>query len=337
MSNQTSSLEPSHFPVMLNDVLKIFSPISEEKKFIDCTFGAGGYSKEILKLSKTYVQAIDRDKKAISFANKLKKKFPERFKFFQIKFSKIDTISEDNVDAVIFDLGLSSIQLDDLDRGFSFKSNKKLNMTMGLNTFSALEAINNLGESDLKSVIKILGDEKEASKIAKNIVKFRNIKKISNTEDLVKIIERSKKKNYTNKINPCTKTFQAIRIFVNKETTELINGIINATKKLKPGGKILVISFHSIEDRIVKYFFTNYSKNKSRPSRYFPENKLKDDALFEVYKNKVLRPSKKEIEQNNRSRSAKLRYAIRSNNKFNYPDDLIKKFKKYLDLEAINV
>tara|TARA_B100001093_G_scaffold506127_1_gene564545 strand:+ start:544 stop:1554 length:1011 start_codon:yes stop_codon:yes gene_type:complete len=336
MNNQTSSLESSHLPVMLDEVLKVSSPLKGEK-FIDCTFGGGGYTKEILKFSKTFVQAIDRDKKALVIAKEFKKKFPLRFEFYQLKFSQVEQISIDSVDTVVFDLGLSSIQLDDLDRGFSFKSNKKLNMAMGLNEFSALEAINNLSETDLKLIIKILGDEKEASKIAKNIVKQRNLKKIINTAELVKIIEKSKKINYSKKINPCTKTFQALRIFVNKEITELINGIINATKKLKPGGKILVVSFHSIEDRIIKYFFTNFSKNKSRPSRYLPEAKDTEIALFEKYKNKVLRPSKKEIFQNSRSRSAKLRFAIRSRNKFEYPNGLIKRFKNYLDLESINV
>ena len=336
MNNQTSSLEFSHFPVMLNEVLKISSPSTKEK-FIDCTFGGGGYSKEILKFSGTNVLAIDRDKKVLAEAKNIEKKYPKRFKFHQLKFSKLETISTGNVDVVIFDLGLSSIQLDDFNRGFSFKSNKKLNMTMGLNEISALDVINNLSEADLKQVIKILGDEKEASKIAKNIVNHRNTKKIKNTNELVKIIEKSKKKNYSNKINPCTKTFQALRIFVNKEITELINGIINATKKLKPGGKILVISFHSIEDRIVKYFFTNFSKNKSRPSRYLPENQVFDTALFDQYKNRVLRPSNEEIKQNNRSRSAKLRFAVRSRNNFEYPSDLIKKFKNYLNLESINV
>ena len=336
MNNQTSSLEFSHFPVMLNEVLKISSP-STKKKFIDCTFGGGGYSKEILKFAKTNVLAIDRDKKVLAEVKKVEKKYPKRFKFHQLKFSQLETISIDNVDVVIFDLGLSSIQLDDFDRGFSFKSDKKLNMTMGLNEISALDAINNLSETDLKLVIKILGDEKEATKIAKNIVNYRNIKKIKNTNELVKIIEKSKKINYSNKINPCTKTFQALRIFVNKELTELIKGIINATRKLKPGGKLLIISFHSIEDRIVKYFFTNFSKNKSRPSRYLPESKSVDVALFEQYKNKILRPSNYEINKNYRSRSAKLRFAIRSKNKFEYPFNLIKKFKNYLDLESIDV
>ena len=336
MNNQTTSLEYSHFPVMLNEVLKISSPITN-KKFIDCTFGGGGYSREILKFSKTNIKAIDRDKKTLSLGKKLEQSFPNRFRFYQIKFSQLDSISDDHVDAVIFDLGLSSIQLDDLERGFSFKSNKKLNMTMGLNEISALDVINNLDEGNLKLIIKILGDEKEASKIAKNIVSYRNVKKITNTSELVKIIEKSKKKIHTKKINPCTKTFQALRIFVNKEITELIYGVVNATKNLKPGGKILVISFHSLEDRIIKYYFTNFSKNKSRPSRYLPESKIAETALFDEYKNKIFRPSKKEIEQNNRSRSAKLRFAVRSNNKFEYPKDLITKFKKYLDLEAINV
>ena len=336
MNNQTSSLEFSHFPVMLNEVLKISSP-SRNKKFIDCTFGGGGYSKEILKYPQTTVQALDRDEKVLSVGKDFERKFPKRFKFHQLKFSELESISTNNVDTVIFDLGLSSIQLDDLNRGFSFKSDKKLNMTMGLNKISALDVINNLSETDLKSVIKILGDETEASKIAKNIVKYRNVKKITNTAELVRIIKNSKKKNYFNKIDPCTKTFQALRIFVNKEITELIDGIINATKKLKPGGKILVISFHSIEDRIVKYFFTNFSKNKSKPSRYLPEEKVLETALFDEYKNKVFRPSKKEIDLNIRSRSAKLRCAIRSNNRFEYPKEILKKFKKYLDLESINV
>ena len=200
-------------------------------------------------------------------------------------------------------------------------------MSMGLNQISAQDVINNLSELELKLIIKILVKKKKQSRIAKNIVKFRNEKKIIKVKDLVEIIEKSKKKNYASKINPCTKTFQALRIFVNKEITELINGIINATKILKPGGKILIVSFHSIEDKIVKYFFSNFSTNKSKPSRYLPEKDDKSTALFDEYKNKVLKPTKKEIDQNNRSRSAKLRYAIRSKNKFSYPHELIKNLK----------
>jgi 16S rRNA (cytosine1402-N4)-methyltransferase len=336
MDNHTSSLELSHFPVMMNEVIKICSP-SNGGKYIDCTFGGGGYSKELLKFSKTIVKGLDRDDKVKEIGKKLEKKFPGRFQFYQTTFSKLENVTKDLVDVIIFDLGLSSIQLNDLKRGFSFKSNENLDMTMGQNKISAQDVVNELSELELKLIIKIFGEEKEAARIAKNIVKARNKKKIIKVKDLVNIIEKSKKKKYLNKINPCTKTFQALRIFVNKEITELINGIINATRILKPGGKILIVSFHSIEDRIAKYFFRNFSINRSKPSRYFPENESSSVALFNEYKNKVLKPLKKEINQNNRSRSAKLRYAIRSKNKFTYPYELTKKFKLYLDLEAINV
>ena len=336
MKNQSPSLDLTHFPVMLNEVIKISSP-SQGGKFIDCTFGGGGYSKQLLKFPKTLVRGLDRDKTVNIIAKKLENKFPNRFIFHQIKFSELDTVSSDLVDTVIFDLGLSSIQLNDFERGFSFKSSKNLDMSMGLSQISAQDAINNLSEINLKLILKILGEEKEASRIAKNIIKFRSEKKITKVNELVKIIEKSKKKNYASKINPCTKTFQALRIFVNKEITELISGIINATKILKPGGKILVVSFHSIEDKVVKYLFSNFSNNKSKPSRYFPDIEPENVALFEEYKNKIIKPTKKEIEQNYPSRSAKLRYAIRSENKFNYPVKLLEKFKKYLDLEAIDV
>ena len=336
MNNHTLSLEYSHFPVMLNEVIEISEPI-KGGTYIDCTFGAGGYSKQLLKFSKTIVKGLDRDNKVQKIGKELEKKFPNRFKFYQITFSQLDTVSNTNVDVIIFDLGLSSIQLNDFQRGFSFKSDKSLDMSMGLNQISAQDVINNLSELDLKLIIKILGEEREAGRIAKNIVKFRKEKKITKVQELVQIIEKSKKKNYSNKINPCTKTFQALRIFVNKEITELINGIISAAKILKPGGKILVISFHSIEDKIVKYFFNNFSTNRSKPSRYLPEQNEGKNALFEKYKNKVLKPTKKEISKNNRSRSAKLRYITRSKNKFIYPHELTKKFRKYLDLEAKSV
>ena len=334
MKTHISSLESSHFPVMLREIIQISTPI-KGRFFVDCTFGGGGYSKKLLQFSETKVIGIDRDPNVTSIADKLVTKYHNRFKFYQSKFSQIDRILKDNVDTIIFDLGLSSIQLNNFKRGFSFKSKDNLDMSMGLTDISAQQVINNLSEEQLKLIIKILGEEKEASKIAKNIVRARTEKKITRVDQLVAIIEKSKKKNFHTKINPSTKTFQAIRIFVNKEVTELINGIINATKILKPGGKILVVSFHSIEDRIVKYYFSNFSRNKSKPSRYLPETK-NDFELFEKYVNKVIIPSKDEIIRNKPSRSAKLRFAVRSSKKFNYPKELFKKFKKYLEIEAIN-
>ncbi len=336
MNTQKSSLEFSHFPVMLSEVIKISSP-TEGGLFVDCTFGGGGYTDNLLKFPKTTIIALDRDPSVISIAKKIEKKFQSRFKFYQLKFSQIDQILKKNVDTIIFDLGLSSIQLNNLKRGFSFKSKDKLDMTMGISDLSAQDAINNLSEKDLKLIIKILGEENEASKIAKNIVKARLIKKITRVDELVKIIEKSKKKNFYNKINPCTKTFQALRIFVNKEISELITGLIFATKFLKPGGKILIVSFHSIEDKIVKFFFSNFSENQSKPSRYQPEQNNKNSVLFKKYSNKVIKPSKEELFKNKASRSAKLRFAIRSSNEFIFPQVLKEKFKKYLDVEAINV
>ena len=336
MKTQKLSLEFSHFPVMLNEVTQI-SLANKGGLFVDCTFGGGSYSTALLKFPKTRVIAFDRDSAVVPIAENLKKKFQNRFKFHQIRFSQLDKVLINGADAFIFDLGLSSIQLKNLKRGFSFKSKDKIDMTMGLSDISAQEAINNLSEKDLKLIIKILGEEKDASRIAKNIVKTRSTKKITKVDQLVKIIEKSKKKNFLSKINPSTKTFQALRIFVNKEISELINGITYATKFLRPGGRLIVISFHSIEDKIIKYYFSNFSKNRSNPSRYFPEDDENKYFLFENYNKKVFKPSRNEMIKNKPSRSAKLRFAIRSKKEFSYPSNLFQKFEKYLNIEAKNV
>tara|TARA_B100001564_G_C20661613_1_gene681831 strand:+ start:450 stop:1457 length:1008 start_codon:yes stop_codon:yes gene_type:complete len=326
-----TSLEGKHLPVMINEVLEICNP-KNGGSFIDCTFGAGGYSKEFLKFNNTKVVAFDRDDNVIELASKLQNKFQSRFTFFNKKFSKLDVASTEKFDAVIFDLGLSSVQLDDLSRGFSFKSKKELNMSMGQTERTAKTVLNTYGSKDLKDIIKNFGDEEEASKIANNIIKERSKGQLSTTDELVKIIKKSKKKVYKKKIDESTKTFQAIRIFVNREISELIEGIINAAKILKPGGKLIVVSFHSIEDKIVKYFFKNFSKNQSRTSKYLPE-RVDNLCLFENYKNKIIKATLKEIKQNPRSRSAKLRFAIRSSNEFSDPKELRNKFKYLTDLE----
>ena len=166
-----------HFPVMLSEIIQISSP-KEGGLFIDCTFGGGGYSKEILKFKKTNVIAIDRDESVVSIGKKFEKKFYKRFKFIKLKFSQINTIVNGYVDIIIFDLGISSIQINDLKRGFSFKSKDKLDMSMGLSNISAQDVVNNLSESQLKLIIKVLGEEREAAIIAKNIVKARIKKKL---------------------------------------------------------------------------------------------------------------------------------------------------------------
>ncbi len=337
MDSLNTSMEKKHYPVMLEEVIKISSP-ENGGNFLDCTFGGGGYSKEILKYPKTKVVAIDRDKSVEKEALFLKKKFSDRFSFYHSKFSNIDNIIKSNdINTILFDLGISSIQLADFDRGFSFKSNNKLDMSMGLSSLSASDVLNKCDEKNLKLIFKIFGEEKEASKIAKKIIKFREKKKFILVKDLVEIIRESKKKYLSRKIDVSTQTFQALRIFVNKETTELISAIIKASKLIKSGGKIIIISFHSIEDKIIKFFFSNYSKGKSNPSRYLPSSNSYNDYLFDNEKNFFLRPSSEEIKKNPKSRSAKLRYAVRSNKDFYYPKEMEIKFKKYLDLEKIDV
>ena len=316
-------LEEKHLPVMLNEVIKICSPQSSGV-YLDCTFGAGGYSKAILKFKGTKVVALDRDHRVKKIADKLKEKFHSRFSFHTKRFSDLDKISTNKLDAVIFDLGISSMQLDDLSRGFSFKSNSELDMSMGLSNNTLKNVINKYDVTDLKNILKFLGDEEDAGKIAKNIIIQRGHKSIVTTNELVEIIKKSKKKDFKKKIDASTKTFQALRIFVNQEISELIEGIIKAAKILKPGGKLIIVSFHSLEDKIVKYFFKNFAKNYSRQNKYLPEKKELNVSLFEIYKNKTFKASKEEIKANPRARSAKLRVAIRSDVKFQEPEDLKK-------------
>ena len=197
--NATMSLEKSkHYPVMLNQILSIITP-QHGGTFIDCTFGGGGYSQSILKFPETNVIAMDRDKLAEKYANILIKEFPNRFIFFREKFSNLNKISQTNLSprAVIFDLGLSSNQLSDKERGFSFNSNNLLNMEMGINKYSAYDVINTLDKKYLENIIKVLGEEKDGKIIANKIVKYRNIKPIKTSQELASIIKDAKK-NFKN-------------------------------------------------------------------------------------------------------------------------------------------
>ena len=326
-----------HYPVLLKEIISVISP-QHGGTFIDCTFGQGGYSKKILDFPQANVIALDRDKESEKVANEFKENFRNRFIFKNIKFSQLNNLKlkNQNIRGVIFDLGYSLTQIKDPKKALSFEAYGKLNMQLGLNSFSAEDVINKLDEKELEKIFKFFGDEKEGKYIARNIVKERLKNKID-TKSLVEIVDRSKRrKNF--KVHNATKVFQALRIFVNKEISELIFGLINAAKVLKKDGVLGVVTFHSIEDKIVKYFFSNFSSNRSKPSRYFPENNKEDNfSLFDKYKNKVFKPSNREIIKNYSSRSAKLRYAIRSKSDFFYPKGLINKFKIYLDLESKNV
>ena len=328
------SEKTKHYPVMLDQLLSIISP-QHGGTFIDCTFGGGGYSQAILKFPKTKVLAIDRDKLTQKYANFLLKKFPKRFNFFQEKFSNLDKVVQQNLKprAIIFDLGLSSFQLSDKERGFSFKSKNFLNMEMGINEYSTYDVINVLDKEYLATIIKVLGEEKDGRIIANKIDNYRRKKPIKTSQELASIINDAKKNYNKYKKNPATKTFQAIRIFVNKELTELILGLIEAAKLLSNGGTLIVVSFHSLEDKIVKNFFNLYSNLKKNPSRYLPI-KVDKSSLFKEISKKPLVADVKEVKENIRSRSAKLRYAIRNSNSFFDPNEFKKKFVNYFELEG---
>jgi len=336
--NATMSLDKiKHYPVMLDQILRIISP-QHGGTFIDCTFGGGGYSQAILKYPHTKVVAIDRDKFTEKYAENLTKKFPKRFSFFQNKFSNLSEIINLNLNprAIIFDLGLSSFQLADPQRGFSFKSKDFLNMEMGINKYSAYDVVNTLDKKYLTKIIKVLGEERDGKIIANRIARQRTKNPIKNSKELASIITDVKKNYKKYKKNPAQKTFQAIRIFVNQELTELVLGLIAATKLLSKGGILIVVSFHSLEDKIVKYFFNLYSNLKKNPSRYLPLDENKS-ILFKLLSKKVITPDKKEISQNIRSRSAKLRYAIRNDKSFFYPHEFKKKFESYFEMEEVRL
>ena len=322
-----------HYPVLLNEIISIITP-QYGGTFIDCTFGDGGYSKKILEYSKTKVIALDRDSSSIKASLNLKKKYGKRFSFVNTKFSKINELELNlgSIKNIIFDLGYSYMQIKDMSKGLSFNSRGDLNMKMGLNDFSAKDVINKLEKNDLEKIFKYFGDEKDSKKIAKKIVEIRK-KENLDTQGLVSVIKNSKKKkNY--KIHIATKIFQSLRIFVNKEISELIFGLINASKILKPGGKILVVTFNSIEDKIVKFFFKSLSQKKSI-SRYMPKID-EEDNLFKLGNKKPIIPSSKELKINPPSRSAKLRFVTKEKDIPNFEKKIFEKFNYLLEIENLS-
>ena len=325
---------PKHYPVLLNEIISIITP-QHGGTFIDCTFGQGGYSKEILKYQNTKVIGLDRDINSEFIGKEIQEKFPNRFLFKNLRFSKLNNLKlkNENIKGIIFDLGYSFTQIKDPKKGLSFNSQGELNMMMGLNDFSAKEAINNLEVKEIEKILKYFGDEKDAKIIAKNIVKERQLK-IIDTQELVRIIEKSKrKKNY--RVHSSTKTFQAFRIFVNKEISELINGLINSAKILKKNGILAVVTFHSLEDKIVKYFFKSLSENKSI-SRYEPKVQQKKIS-FKMPLKKPIVPSDRELKENPPSRSAKLRYLIKHEDDYEIESDILNKFSELIEIENLGL
>ncbi len=321
---------PKHYPVLLNEIISIITP-QHGGTFIDCTFGQGGYTEKILSFKGTKVIALDRDKKCEEIADKISKRFENRFVFKNKKFSQLNQLKlkNENIKGVIFDLGFSYSQIKDVEKGLSFNSKGELNMQMGINEFSAKEAINMLSALELEKIFKFFGEENEAKKIANQIIISRKKKEID-TQGLVKLIEKTKKKKNF-KIHSATKIFQALRIFVNKEISELLNGLISASKILKKDGVLAVVTFHSLEDKIVKYFFKSLSENKSI-SRYLPQLNQRE-TLFKILEKKPKTPSLKELKENIPSRSAKLRYMIKKDNSYNFETDIFNEFRNLIEIE----
>ena len=309
-------MENLHKSVMINEITS-FLPLTKSINVIDATFGGGGYSKTILqKFNVNQLLAIDRDPISKIFAKEIESKFSNFF-LINDKFSKIDEIvsntkfKDKKFDIILFDIGTSSNQIDNAQRGFSFNKSGPLDMQMGPSDKNAYDIINNYEERNLADIIYQYGEERYSRVIAKEIVKNRKIKFISDTIELSNIIKKClpKKNQLNKKIHPATKTFQAIRIYVNDELNELKTSLEKTLKILNKDGLILVVSFQSLEDRIVKDFFNHNSGKRWRSSRHYPELPDKLATQLKIITKKPILPSASEIFENPRSRSAKLRVA----------------------------
>ena len=297
-----------HIPVMLDEVIASLAP-SAGKVYVDATFGNGGYSEAILNKAECKVVAIDRDPNVCARADELKKVYGKRFEFCSGCFSDIDSLVKEDVDGIVFDIGVSSMQLDEADRGFSYAKEAKLDMRMSCQGVSAFDLVNKLSEKELADLIYNYGEERKSRQIASKIVEARKIKPIQTTTELADIVHQVLyKKNGAP--DPATRTFQALRIAVNDELSQLEQGLKNGLKILREGGRMVVVTFHSLEDRIVKNFFAQNTSKKVHVSRYGNNKNISKSAFTEC--SKAIFPSAEEIAQNSRAHSAKLRYATKS-------------------------
>lgn len=297
-----------HISVMLNEVLNYLKPKNGDV-ILDGTFGAGGYTRAILESCNCKVIGTDRDETVLKFVDGVKNDFKDRFEFYNVKFSEIKNVVEENsLDAIVLDLGVSSMQLDNGNRGFSFNKEAPLTMTMGRNNITAYDVVNNYDEKNIADIIYNFGEEVKSRAIAKKIIEYRKNKAIETTTELADIVRSCFPNKYT-KIDFATKTFQAIRIFVNDELKELETILNDSVKLLKSGGRLVVVSFHSLEDRIVKDFLNNNGDCKLLKVNKYKE--VQKETLFKVLTKKPVIVSSVEVDKNRRARSAKLRGAVR--------------------------
>jgi 16S rRNA (cytosine1402-N4)-methyltransferase len=298
--------QAKHLPVMLAEVIAALGP-KDGGQYIDGTFGGGGYARAILEAADCKVLGIDRDPEAIARGQALVKQFEGRLTLVEGEFSRMDALAGAS-DGIVLDLGVSSFQFDTPARGFSFREDGPLDMRMSLSGPSAADFVNSADHSTLASVIARLGEEKNARRIASRIIAARPLTSTAQLANLV--AEAQGPAALRHAIHPATRTFQALRIHVNDELGELERGLAAALAILKPQGRLAVVSFHSLEDRIVKQFFTQQGGSAPRASRHLPQPG-RGKALLRVITSRPQTPTSAEIAANPRARSAKLRVAER--------------------------
>jgi 16S rRNA (cytosine1402-N4)-methyltransferase len=303
-----------HRPVMLDEVLAALD-LKDGDRVVDGTFGGGGYTRAILTAAKCSVFAIDRDLDAIMRAEALAAQ-TDRITPLLGRFGEMDALVEatgcDQVDAVVLDIGVSSFQIDEGHRGFSFNKDGPLDMRMGAAGPTAADVVNHMAEGDLANVIFRLGEEKQARRVARQIVQRRKEQLFETTLDLANTVETAVGGRKGSRIHPATLTFQAIRMYVNDELGELARALVAAERLLKPGGRLVIVTFHSLEDRMVKQWLRDRSGKTTGGSRHMPLMAKGPEPTFELRPNKAILPQDKEVEGNPRARSAKLRAAIRT-------------------------
>ncbi|MGI9383241.1 MAG: 16S rRNA (cytosine(1402)-N(4))-methyltransferase RsmH [Methyloligellaceae bacterium] len=305
-----------HIPVLLSEVMAALEP-RDGGIYIDGTFGAGGYTRAILDAADCIVLAIDRDPDALAAGASLKQDFADRLTLVEGAFGDMAALAEgegiEAVDGVTLDLGVSSMQLDQAERGFSFQSDGPLDMRMSRSGPSAADVVNAMPERDLARVIGVLGEERRARAIARAIVARRAEQPIARTAELADVVIGVLGRRGGAVRHPATRTFQALRLFVNAELDELVRGLLAAEQLLAEGGRLVVVTFHSLEDRIVKRFFSTRSGKTSRPSRHRPEGAEEARApSFQVMSRRPASPQDEEIRRNPRARSARLRSGKRT-------------------------
>ena len=306
-----------HTPVLLREVVTALAPI-DGGTYLDATFGNGGYSRAILEAAACTVIAIDRDPDAITRGSALQDEFGDRLTLCEGVFSEMESLvgqsSSDRrpgLDGIAFDLGVCSTQLDQPERGFSFRFDGPLDMRMSKSGESAADIVMTLDERQIADILWEYGEERASRRIARAIVRARENAPITTTGELAAIIHAVMPARRPGQIDPATRSFQALRIYINRELGEVEDGLAAAEAMLKPGGILAVVSFHSLEDRIVKRFLAARSGGAARPSRHLPAREG-PSPTFELVSRKPVAPSAEEAETNARARSAKLRIARRT-------------------------